>query len=307
MLPFVFLDETRLGPFHAFGLCCAAGFFLWDWAFMRRGVERGYARGDLRALMVWLLLVGAVVAWLVDALFYHSGDRAIASTAGALQGFSATGGFIGATIGGILWTRIFVGKDAGRFVVRSRVEPHAILPVSDVIVSTWALAAACGRLGCALIHDHPGITVAKGSFASLFAIAWPRGPEEGVDHVLGPLHIVTGAAEARFDLGLLECAFLGVMSIAFVATWKREVEVGTYTIAGTIAYGAFRLLLDFLRMEDGPGGDLRHGGLTFAQYWGAAMIAVGVALVVRRAMHARSRERRERRDRDEAAHARAAS
>ena len=28
MLPFVFLDESKLGPFHAFGLCCAAGFFL---------------------------------------------------------------------------------------------------------------------------------------------------------------------------------------------------------------------------------------------------------------------------------------
>jgi phosphatidylglycerol:prolipoprotein diacylglycerol transferase len=288
VLPFVFLDETRLGPFHAFGLCCAAGFFLWDWAFMRLGVQRGWARGDWRALSIWLLVVGTLGSLTVDALFYHSGDRAVASTAGAFQGFSATGGFVGATIGGLAWSRVFVGKLEGRFAVRLRREPQALLPASDVIISTWALAAATGRLGCALIHDHPGITVARGTFASLFAVAWPRGPEEGIDHVLGPLHIVTGAAGARFDLGLLECAFLVVLSIAFVATWKRELRLGTYTILGTVSYGAFRFLLDFLRLDDASMGDMRHGGLTFAQYWGAAMVGVGAALFVRRLVRERS-------------------
>ncbi|HEY8079430.1 MAG TPA: prolipoprotein diacylglyceryl transferase family protein [Labilithrix sp.] len=284
MLPFVFLDESKLGPFHAFGLCCAAGFFLWDWAFMKRGLARGYARGDLRALTAWLLVTGTFVAWLVDVVFYHSGDRAIDSSVSAWQGFSATGGFVGALIGALAWTRVFVGRDADtrRFVVRLRKEPQALLRASDVIVSTWTVAAACGRLGCSLIHDHPGVTVAKGSLASFLAVGWPRGPEEGVSHVLGPLHVVTGAAEARLDLGLLECLFFVVLSIVFVATWKRELKLGTYTIAGTIAYGTFRLLLDFARITDGPGGDVRHGGLTFAQYVGLAMIALGVTLFVRR-------------------------
>ncbi len=282
MLPFVFLDETKLGPFHAFGLCCAAGFFLWDWAFMKRGVARGYARGDWRALSVWLLVVGTLFAWLVDIVFYHSGARAIASSVSAWQGFSFTGGFVGALLGAIAWTRVFVGRDAGRFVVRLRKEPQPLLPASDVIISTWALAGACGRLGCALIHDHPGVTVASGSLGSIFAVAWPRGAEEGVHHVLGPLHVLTGAAEARLDLGLLELLFFVVLSAIFVATWKRELRLGTYTLIGTISYGAFRFLFDFLRLADGPGGDVRHGGLTFAQYWGLSMIALGVALLVRR-------------------------
>jgi hypothetical protein len=45
VLPFVFLDESKLGPFHAFGLCIALGFFVWDWAVMRLAARRGL---DLR-------------------------------------------------------------------------------------------------------------------------------------------------------------------------------------------------------------------------------------------------------------------
>jgi phosphatidylglycerol:prolipoprotein diacylglycerol transferase len=285
VLPFVFADETKLGPFHAFGVCCAIGFFLWDWAFMKRGTEKGYARGDVRALSVWLLVVGTFVAWLVDSVFYDAASRGITNTVSRFQGFSATGGFVGATLGTIAWRYVFVGRENGKLVVHLRKTPHAILPAADLIVSTWALAAMCGRLGCALIHDHPGITVAHGTFSSLFTVAWPTGPEDGLHHVLGPLHLVTGGSDARFDLGLLEFFFFATLSIGFVATWKRDVKLGTYTIAATISYGAFRLLLDFLRMDD-----VRHGGLTFAQYWGLAMIAVGVALAVRRSMRERSAE-----------------
>lgn len=276
MLPFVFADETKLGPFHPFGICCAMGFFLWDWAFVRRGLAKGYARGDLRALAVWLLVVGTLVSWLVDAAFYDSTREA---TLSRFQGFSATGGFVGAIIGALVWHRVFIGRVDGKFTVRLRETPQPLLKTSDLIVSTWALAAMCGRLGCAIIHDHPGITVARGTLSSLFAVAWPRGPEDGIHHVLGPIHVVTGGSEARFDLGLLELFFFAVLSIGFVATWKRDVRLGTYTIIGTISYGAFRLLLDFLRMDE-----LRHGGLTFAQYWGVAMIALGITLLVRRSM-----------------------
>jgi phosphatidylglycerol:prolipoprotein diacylglycerol transferase len=282
VLPFVFLDATKLGPFHALGIMCALGFFAWDWAVMKQGVRRGYPRPDLRAMTIWVLATGTLVAWLVDAIFYHPAERSITSTLFALQGFSSTGAIVGATIGGIAWTRISILVEAGKLRVRRRDKPLELLPLSELIVSTWPIAWALGRFGCALIHDHPGIIVAKGTFGSLFAVAWPWGPEDGVDHVLGPLHVVTGGADARFDLGLLEFFLLGAIAIGFMILWKRDLRAGTYTIVGTLVYGPIRFGLDFLRMEDGPGGDLRHAGLTFAQYWSLAVIAIGVTLLVRR-------------------------
>ena len=59
-------------------------------------------------------------------------------------------------------------------------------------------------------------------------------------------------------------------------------RLGTYTIVGSLVYGPIRFLLDFLRPEDGPTGDLRHGGLTFAQYFCIAIVALALTLIVKR-------------------------
>lgn len=280
MLPFVFVDESKLGPFHPFGIMCALGFFLWDWAIMRLAVKKGYDRADFRVMTLWLLGGGTVFSWLVDGIFYHPAERTIVKELFSLQGWSATGGFIGATVGALIWTRLFIGREDGKLRARLRKEPVPILPLSEVIVATWPLAFAVGRIGCALIHDHPGKTVAKGTLASIVALAWPRGPEDGVDHVLGPLHIVTGGTDARFDLGFVEAVLLGILAVVFVFMWKRDWRPGTYTTLGCIGYGSARFLLDFLRLEDGPAGELRHAGLTFAQYWSLAVVGVGLAVLL---------------------------
>jgi phosphatidylglycerol:prolipoprotein diacylglycerol transferase len=282
VLPFVFLDESKLGPFHAFGLACMLGFFAWDWVVMRYAVEKGLDRSDFRALTVWVLGVGVLFAWAVDGIFYHPPGRSVASSLLAMQGFSTTGGFCGGAFGGLLWRHLWIGREGGRLRVRVRETPAPYLRALDVFVATWPVAWALGRLGCALVHDHPGITVAKGTFASLFAVAWPTGPDDGVHHVLGPLHVVTGGSEARFDLGLIECALLTVMAIAFATTWKKAQRAGSQTILGLLLYGPARFFLDFLRMHDGPAGELRHAGLTFAQYWSLAMVACAVLLLLAR-------------------------
>lgn len=282
MLPFVFLDETKLGPFHAYGICCALGFFAWDWAFMREVRKKGLDRADYRVLTILLLAVGTFFAWWIDAVFYHSGERSVASSLFSFQGFSATGGFVGALVGGLFWHRVYIGRRDGKLRIAKRETPVALLPVSDLVVSTWAVPFALGRLGCALIHDHPGITTPKGTLGSLLTVAWPRGPSDGVHHVLGPLHVVTGGSDARFDLGLLEFFFLAGLALFFMSRWDKPVRTGTFTIIGTIGYGSVRFFLDFLRMADGEAGDLRHGGLTFAQYWAFAVVGLGVTLLVRR-------------------------
>ena len=157
-----------------------------------------------------------------------------------------------------------------------------MLPVSEVVLATWPVAWAIGRLGCALVHDHVGAAVAPGTLGSLVAIGFPRGAGDGVDHVLGPIHVVTGGSDVRFDLGFLELLILTPLAIGFAFTWKKNVAMGTYTIISTLVYGPLRFLLDFLRPESGPSGEARHAGLTFAQYWSLAVVALGVVLLLRR-------------------------
>jgi phosphatidylglycerol:prolipoprotein diacylglycerol transferase len=280
MLPFVFLDESKLGPLQPYGLACAIGFFVWEWAVMRLAMRRGFDRSDFRACVLWVLVLGGVFAWGVDALFYHPGTPTPGGGFG-LGGFSSTGGIVGATLGGLIWSRVHIRKEDGRWKASRREKPE-FLPATEVIVATWPIAFAFGRLGCALIHDHPGITVAKGTFGSLFAVAWPLGPEDGTHHVLGPLHVVTGGSTARFDLGLLELVVLAGLAIYFATTWNKGWKLGSYTTFAGLTYAPLRFGLDFLREEEGVLGDLRHGGLTFAQYWCLAVIALSLFLLAKR-------------------------
>jgi phosphatidylglycerol:prolipoprotein diacylglycerol transferase len=282
VLPFVFLDESKLGPFHPYGIACALGFFVWDWAVMRQAVRRGFTREEFRICTIWVLVSGTFFAWLIDAVFYHPPGHSVVSTLFAFQGFSSTGAILGAVIGGVFWKRWWIRKEEARWRISRREKPVSYFAATEVVVSTWPIAWAFGRFGCSLIHDHPGITVPKGTLASLFAVAWPLGPEDGVDHVLGPIHVITGGSTARFDLGLLEFVILAGIAIFFSRLWKKDPPLGTYTILGGLIYGPLRFVLDFLRENDGPGGDLRHAGLTFAQYWSLAVIGIALALLVKR-------------------------
>lgn len=276
MLPFVGIDDSKIAPFHPYGVCVAIGFFVGDWAMMRFAVKRGYERSDFRALIVFMGVFGWAFAWLVDFLFYHP-DHSLQQGVSALQGFSSTGAILGAGLSSLVWSRF----DVRGWKIRRRPEPMPILPASEVVQAGWPLAFAFGRLGCSLIHDHVGAQAVPGTLGSLFAIAFPRGEGDGVDHVLGPIHVITGASDLRYDLGLLELLVLAPLAIWCVLTWKKKVQMGTFTIASCLWYGPWRFVLDFLRSEDGPSGEARQGGLTFAQYFSIAIVAIGVILLVR--------------------------
>ncbi|MBX3264537.1 MAG: prolipoprotein diacylglyceryl transferase [Labilithrix sp.] len=279
MIPFVAIDEAKIAPLRPYGVCVAIAFFVWDYVIMKMAARRGFDRADFRALTVWLGVLGWAFAWGVDAVFYHP-DQSLGSRF-SVQGLSSTGAIVGATLGAIAWSRVHVRKEAGRWRATRRAAPIALLPVSEVILATWPCAFALGRLGCALIHDHVGKAAAPGSLGSLFAVGFPRSAEDGVHRVYGPIHVITGASDVRYDLGLLELFLLAALALGFALTWKKELAMGTYTIVASLVYGPFRFALDFLRMEDGVTGEARHGGLTFAQYWSLAVIALGVVLLVR--------------------------
>ena len=283
MIPFVAVDESKIAPFHPYGVCVAIAFFAWDHVLMKMAVRRGYDRADFRVLTIWLGVLGWAFAWGIDALFYHPGQSL--GSRFSIQGLSSTGAIVGATIAAVVWTRVRIYKEKDdareRWRVTQREKPLALLPLSEVILATWPLAFALGRLGCAIIHDHVGKAAAPGSPGSLLAIGFPRSAEDGVHQVFGPIHVITGASDVRYDLGLLELFLLAPIAIGFALTWKKKVAMGTYTIVASLVYGPFRFVLDFLRAEEGVTAEARQGGLTFAQYWSLAVIVLGVVLLVK--------------------------
>ncbi len=283
MIPFVAIDESKIAPFHPYGVCAAIAFFAWDHVLMKMAVRRGYDGADFRVLTLWLGVLGWTFAWGVDALFYHPGESL--GSRFSIQGLSSTGAIVGATIGAVVWTRVWIRKEKGgdreRWRATRRTTPLPMLPVSEVILATWPVAFALGRLGCAIIHDHVGKAAAPGSLGSLLAIGFPRSAEDGVHHVFGPIHVLIGASDVRYDLGLLELLLLAPLAIGFALTWKKNVAMGTYTIVSALTYGPFRFALDFLRAEEGITAEARQGGLTFAQYWSLAVIALGLVLLVK--------------------------
>ena len=78
-----------------------------------------------------------------------------------------------------------------------------------------------GRLGCYLVHDHPGLRTT--SFL-------------GVDCAGG----------ARYDLGLLEALFLIVLAALFLFLDRKPRPRGFFYVTFAVLYGLFRLGLDRL-------------------------------------------------------------
>lgn len=284
MIPFVGIDDSKIAPFHPYGICVALGFFVGDWAVMRFAVKRGYDRADWRILIVFMGVFGWLFAWAVDFVFYHP-DHSLSQGLSILQGFSSTGAIVGAFLSSLVWMRY----DFRGWKIKKREKPMALLPASEVVQAVWPAMFAFGRLGCSLIHDHVGAAAVPGTLGSLFAIAFPRGEGDGVDHVLGPIHVITGGSDLRYDLGLLELLILLPLAVGFATTWNKpnKVKMGTYTILSCLVYGPLRFVLDFLRPEDGPSGEARQGGLTFAQYFSIVVVIVGVVLLVRQRRAAR--------------------
>ncbi len=117
----------------------------------------------------------------------------------------------------------------------------------DAVAQGLIVALFVGRIGCTLIHDHPGI---ESSF--FLAIDYPGGP--------------------KHDLGFYELLYLGVFlfPVTLIAN-RANLRAGAQFSLFAVLYGAFRFLSDSLRI-----GDAHYLGLTPAQYGSFVLIAFGL-------------------------------
>lgn len=291
MIPYILVEPIPIGPLtlQPFGLLVATGVLLGSHLATKRAERLGLDVHALRSFVGWMLVFGFIGAHVLDTVFYHPHEiaRRPWSLLFLWEGLSSFGGFAGALVGVLLWRRYrLVPFKAGpfelvRFARRERPEP--ILPFVDVVLAVFPVAWIFGRTGCAVVHDHPGALAPKDA---LFAVAYGPGPVEPIGPLLlrggtAPLLALRHGSTPRWDLGLIEMLFTVVVALAFAATWRRKLPLGSYVAASAIAYAPIRFVLDFLRAPAADGGDIRWAGLTAAQWACIALFVFGLAMARR--------------------------
>jgi len=245
LLPYVELPDLHLFglTIHPFGIFAALGVYLGAVLTVRAG--RVYGPGDTKSLsevFTWALVGGLLGAHLLHVLGYHP---ELLRTQGPLvllkfwDGVSSMGGVIGGTAGVFLY-------------LRRRGLP--VRPYADAVALGLAPGWTVARIGCAVVHDHPGVRSNV-----WFAMPFPDGP--------------------RLDMGLLDCVLLAVITVVLYLLARKPRPQGFLMGVLCIAYSIPRFFLDFFRAQDLPFVDGRILGLTPAQWITPVLTAIGVYLL----------------------------
>jgi phosphatidylglycerol:prolipoprotein diacylglycerol transferase len=189
--------------------------------------------------MVWTVVGGFIAAHLVSVIFYFPHrilDNPLVLLA-VWSGLSSFGGYVGGALGAYI------------FFKRRRVP--SIIKYVDAITFGLVPAWILGRMGCTVVHDHPGKE-------TLFFL--------GVKYKDGII---------RHDLGLYEMLLAIVLTGILYALKNVRPFDGFHPALMLLLYSPVRFMLDYLRV-----GDKTYLGLTPGQYASIAMVLLAVILIV---------------------------
>jgi phosphatidylglycerol---prolipoprotein diacylglyceryl transferase len=241
MIPYFEWRVIELGPLtlQVWGLFVGLGFVLGavmaGWLMKRRGQDPKIVYDILPRLLV----AGMVGGRLGHVLFYdlpYFLDHPLDAFAIWEGGSSMFGGLIACVLVGLWYLR------------RRNVD---IFAYADSLVFGLPFGIWLGRIGCFLIHDHPGTAT-----DFFLGVKFPDG--------------VT-----RHDLGLYESLAGLMLAVVFLLMARQPRLTGVYLALFSISYGLFRFVLDFYRTLD-----TRYFGLTPAQYLSIGLVLGGLVLVV---------------------------
>ncbi len=243
---------AALFQFNAWSVLVPAAVVSGYWLALRRARQAGIETGPFETALTWGIGIGFVVSHAVEVLFYqrHKLDQEGWITLLKFwEGLSSYGGFVGGTLG---------------FLLFYRAKGRPCLPAADAVIQGLVLGWVFGRLGCAIVGDHPGPRTEL----------WFGYPyEEG----------------RRHNLGLYELAFtLLVLVPANLWLHRRNPPAGSFVGMNCMLYGAGRFALDFLRATDVRDSDPRYGPFTLAHYLSAALFALGLWALARARADARA-------------------
>ncbi len=249
-LPFslpVLGDTLSIQPF---GVLVATGVLLGAWVagrFAQRNDLDTVATGDL---VTYAVVTGFILGYFLNGLFYERETfmeivRDPSLLFSTWLGLSSYGGFFGGILGCFIWK------------YRKKMD---LLPYANAVCFGLPVGWLFGRMGCFVVHDHPG---------------------KVTDFALAVSEYRFGAPpyQPRHDLGLYEVIYSALIIGLFV--WlehRKRRPVGFYCVLLPLLYAPVRFFLDFLRAAPLEGGDVRYGGLTPAQWSSFAMVCVGLAV-----------------------------
>ena len=227
-----------------FGMLVATGVLLGAQVTERRSQRLGIRTDLIADFIQHVVFTGFILGHVFDRLAYE--PEIVWQDPWDLlmpwRSLSSFGGFFGAVAGAFIW------KFRRRLTITVPLDQVAFgMPVG------WFF----GRMGCFVVHDHPGkltdffLAVDNYQYAGL-----PVGP--------------------RHDLGLYEVFWSAVMIFLFFALDKRPRPHGFFLGLIVVLYAPYRFCLDFLREVD-----TTYYGLTPGHYSSMLAFLLGITVLWR--------------------------
>jgi phosphatidylglycerol---prolipoprotein diacylglyceryl transferase len=236
LLPVLF----RIGSLEitSFGVMVALGALAGLWVFRRELAHAKLPDAALDAAVYGLIggLLGAKLLY----VFEHLGEGSFFSLFLDRGGMSWFGGFVGGVLAGVA-------------TIRAKRWP--MIAVLSAATPALAIGQMLGRVGCFLVGDD------YGSPTSLpWGVAFPRGLPPTTDRV--------------HPTQIYEAIFLAVLAWLLIR-WRRRgvpdrIVVGRYFLLA----GAFRFLLEFVRVNTRVAGPL-----TVAHFFALGIVVLGIVLL----------------------------
>lgn len=242
MLPWIESTVFHLGPipFRTWGTFVALGFIIGTWFAARRAKKNHLDAAKVWDLAVWMFVAAFIGARLFHVLVYEPGyylAHPWEALDPRLPGYAIYGAFLACAATFWYWVR-----------------KHGLDFIEWADTMVWGLPLGCGigRIGCFLIHDHPG-TLSH----SLLAVKYPDG-------------------QARHDLGLyLSIAGFVIFGI-FLLLDRKVRRPGFWFGLYLVLDSASRVWLDMYRVVD-----TRYLFLTPTQWLCLPLFAIGLWLMFR--------------------------
>ncbi len=235
---------------HLFGVLVALGVLLGAQLAEWRAKQVGLKPETVMNLAGHVVIAGFVTSHVFDVLAYR--PEVLLEDPMHLfrlwEGISSFGGFFGASVAAAIWGH-------------RRKLP--VLAFADPIIWAFPLGWFFGRMGCFVVHDHPGHVTQFFLGVADYEVGYP------------PYQI-------RHDLGLYEVIF-SAFAIALFAWLGRDKTRprGLYMALLPVLYAPVRFGLDFFRATDIEGADARYLGLTPGHYSAIALLVMGVLVALR--------------------------
>lgn len=248
-IPWFKLEPIDLGlpvPIQPFGLLVATGVLLGARMAEWRGERQGIKREVVSECIGWVVIGGFILGHIFDTIFYHPHKILTAPWELLMPwaGMSSFGGFFGAAISAFLWKawRKYRGKQV-----------FPLVPPFDAVAFGLSLGWFFGRMGCFVVHDHPG------KVTDFFL---------GVENY----HYGPQPYQVRHDLGLYEVIWAACCTALFMWLQRKPRPHGYFIGMIAILYAPLRFMLDFLRVDD----KTWILGLTAGHYSSMLAFALGV-------------------------------